>query len=84
MICPKCGGKGFVANNRYYRYSNAEAYERGIHPTKTCKECNGSGVVIGTAMEVMNILEVASSHNRGLTAKEVKDILKLIKSKINQ
>ena len=49
MICPKCNGKGFVDNPRFYSYKTGcnDAYVHGIEPTKKCKECNGKGFIIG-------------------------------------
>lgn len=79
MKCPKCGGRGFVDNPQYYQYANCYAYERGIHPTKQCKECGGSGWKIGNYDDILKILCVAVNCKRGIPAKETKEIYDLIK-----
>lgn len=59
MKCPKCGGEGYVPNSRYYNVGSAEAYERGIMPSKKCLQCNGTGFIIGNIQDIANRLECA-------------------------
>lgn len=41
MKCDVCNGHGWIENKRYYQYSSAEAYERGIQ-----RRLNASDVVV--------------------------------------
>ena len=61
MKCPHCNGSGYVANQRYYNVGSAEAYERGIMPSKVCSKCNGSGFIIGNIQDIANRLLVAAN-----------------------
>ena len=75
MKCDVCNRYGWIENKRYYQYSNAEAYERGIPPSLKCKRCGGSGSIIGNLNEALNKLTVAINDRRGLTLRETKDFL---------
>ena len=48
MKCPKCNGRGFIDNPRFYSYKTGcnDAYQHGIEPTKKCVTCNGSGYIV--------------------------------------
>lgn len=73
MICPKCNGAGEVPNQRYYNMTNAEAYERGIMPSKKCTKCNGSGFIIGNIQDIANRLLVAA-NGVTITKREAKQM----------
>nr|DAV21942.1 MAG TPA: HTH-type transcriptional regulator [Caudoviricetes sp.] len=75
MKCDVCNGHGWIENKRYYQYSSAEAYERGIQPSTKCKRCGGSGFIIGNLNEALNKLTVAINDRRGLTLRETKELL---------
>lgn len=78
MKCPKCNGSGVIANPRYYRYSNSVAYERGIKPIKDCKNCNGSGYIIGNIQDIVDRLECAA-NGVTISKEEAKQMLNAIK-----
>lgn len=77
MKCPKCNGTGVIDNPRYYRYSSFVAYERGIKAIKDCKNCNGSGYIIGNIQDIVDRLECAA---KGVTISkdEAKQMLEAI------
>lgn len=75
MRCDVCNGYGWIENKRYYQYSSAETYERGIKPSLKCKRCGDSGFIIGNLNEALNKLTVAINDRRGLTLREIKDFL---------
>lgn len=77
MICPKCKGKGLVDNPRYYCHSNSEAWEMGIKPTKTCRQCKGSGFIIGNIGEIVDRLRCVV-NGVAITPSEAKQILDII------
>ena len=66
MVCPKCNGKGFVDNQRFYSYKTGcnDAYWHGIKPTKKCSNCNGVGYIIG---DIKGIAERLLSAANGCT-----------------
>lgn len=73
MKCPRCDGKGYVDNPRYYNVGSAIAYERGISPAKKCSKCNGSGFIIGNIQEIADRLLVAA-NGVTITKKEAKEM----------
>ena len=77
MKCAKCNGIGMVTNNRYYLHSNSEAYEMGIHPTKPCKHCGGSGYIIGNIGDIVERLRVAA-NGVTITKREAQQMLDAI------
>lgn len=77
MKCAKCNGRGIVSNNRYYLHSNSEAYEMGIHPTKPCKQCGGSGYIIGNIGDIVERLRVAA-NGVTITKREAQQMLDTI------
>lgn len=78
MKCPKCNGRGVIANPRYYRYSNSVAYEKGIKAIKDCKNCNGSGYIIGNIQDIVDRLECAA-NGVTISKEEAKQMLNAIK-----
>ena len=77
MKCAKCNGRGIVTNNRYYLHSSSEAYEMGIHPTKPCKHCGGSGYIIGNIGDIVDRLRVAA-NGVTITKREAQQMLDAI------
>jgi len=73
MECPKCKGKGYVYNPRYYNIPCWEAYEKGIKPTRECTKCNGSGFIIGNIQDIANRLECAM-NGVTITTREAKQM----------
>ena len=80
MMCGKCNGRGVVANPRYYRHSNSEAWEMGIPATKPCKHCGGSGYIIGNIGDIVERLRVAA-NGVTITKREAKQMLDAILKK---
>jgi len=80
MRCNKCNGAGVVANPRYYRHSNVEAWEMGIPATKPCKHCGGSGYIIGNIGDIVERLRVAA-NGVTITKREAKQMLDAILKK---
>ena len=79
MKCSKCNGSGTIDNPRYWggRYSCIEAWERGYDPSIKCKQCNGTGYIIGNMSEIVDRLRCAAN---GVTirTKEAKQMLEAI------
>lgn len=82
MICPCCNGRGEVDNPAYDRYSPVEAYLNNIPSMKKCRSCNGSGFVIGNAIDAIKKLQNAIDNKRGLTLRETKELLVFIRNKV--
>lgn len=63
MKCPKCNGRGFIDNPRFYSYKTGcnDAYQHGIEPTKKCVTCNGSGYIVGNLKEIAERLLCAAN-----------------------
>lgn len=78
MICPKCGGIGRIDNPRYYKQSPIDSYLDGIPSMIECKKCNGKGHIFGNVSDAINLLNDAVTDNRGLTAKETKQLLNIL------
>lgn len=76
MECPKCKGRGFVDNPRFYSYRTGcnDAYYHGIEPTKKCSNCNGSGFVIGNVKEIAQRLLCAANGQITITPREAKQM----------
>lgn len=58
MKCPKCEGRGWNDNQRYW---NAKAkyqtdYYLRFEPTVKCGNCKGSGYIIGNVKDVLDFL----------------------------
>lgn len=81
MKCDVCNGSGYVENERYYQYSSAEAYERGIEPSHKCKRCGGSGLIVGNLNEALNKLTIAINNRRGLTPIEAKELFIFLRNR---
>lgn len=78
MKCPKCNGCGKVSNTRYYNLGSAIAYERGVSPIKTCKECNGTGFVLGNYKDIADRLLVTAKGGEPIKQKEAQQMLDVI------
>jgi DnaJ-class molecular chaperone len=79
MVCPKCNGKGFVDNPRFYSYKTGcnDAYMHGIEPTKKCKNCNGKGYIISNINEVaLRLLSAATGST--ITPREARQMYDVI------
>ena len=61
MKCPKCDGKGYIPNPRYWNMSPSLAWERGIPVEKECSNCRGSGFIIGNIQEIADRLLCAAN-----------------------
>ena len=75
MECPKCKGRGFVVNPRFYSYKTGcnDAYNHGIEPTKKCKNCNGKGFIIGDIKQVASRL-LSAANGSTITPREAKQM----------
>lgn len=80
MICDTCKGTGWIDNKQYYRYCNAEAYDRGLAPQVKCKRCGGSGFLVSNLNEALNVLTVAIKNKKGLTPKETKELFVFLRN----
>ena len=78
MICPVCKGVGEVDNPRYNNLPSWKVYEDGIPSRKKCRKCAGHGYILGNVSDAINLLNGAVTDNRGLTAKETKQLLNIL------
>lgn len=78
MICPVCKGLGEVDNPRYNNLPSWKVYEDGIPSRKKCRKCAGQGYILGNVSDAINLLNGAVTDNRGLTAKETKQLLNIL------
>lgn len=53
------------------------AYERGINPMRTCKNCKGSGFIIGNIKDIVDRLKCAV-NGVTITKDEAKQMLNAI------
>ena len=74
MKCTKCNGKGWVTNTRYYRHSPSWSWEHDISPIKPCKDCKGSGYIIGNINDIVDRLKSAV-NGVTITQQEIKQML---------
>lgn len=71
MICKKCNGNGYRNNPRYHGCQDVGWHE----PRIKCRACEGSGFIVGSLKEVLDVLKVI--RNGGAWRKE--DIVQAIK-----
>lgn len=84
MKCPVCKGVGKVDNPRYYNVPSWKAYEDGIPSKKKCRHCGGYGYILGNVSDAIILLNTAVSDQRGLTAKETKQLLNILNDYRNE
>jgi DnaJ-class molecular chaperone len=77
MKCPKCDGSGFVDNPSYYQHSPSWSWEHDIAPRKECKNCNGSGFIIGNIKELAERL-LCAANGVTITPREAKQMYNAI------
>lgn len=77
MECPKCNGRGYITNKRYYNMSPSLAWEHGIKPMRTCGNCKGSGFIIGNIKDIVDRLKCAV-NGVTITPEEAKEMLDCI------
>lgn len=79
MMCPKCNGSGFVDNPRYYSYPTGctDAWCHGIAPMIKCRNCSGSGFIIGNIKEIADRL-LCAAKGVTITQREAKQMYNAI------
>lgn len=61
MECPKCKGKGWLDNPRYYAHDAQYSWSHGIPTRKKCSNCKGSGYIIGNMTDIVDRLRCAAN-----------------------
>lgn len=77
MKCPKCGGRGSVANPKYFAHSPSWSWEHDIKASKPCPNCNGSGYIIGNIKDIAERLACAA-NGVTITPREAKQMYEAI------
>lgn len=67
MICGKCNGYGWVRNPHF-------TSDGSTVPSFTCKNCVGTGFVLGNARDVMECIDVHINNKTPLTMGEMKEL----------
>jgi len=76
--CEKCEGQGWKDNPRYWNMSATIAWERGIPSRINCRECKGTGYVIGDVKDAIDTLRAWKNNPQGITNKEFKQAIEIL------
>lgn len=66
--CPKCDGNGWKDNPRYWsaKAKYATEYYLRYDPRIRCRECKGTGYVVGDVRDAIDTLRVWKNNPQGL------------------